>query len=361
MIGIIFSMRWINFLYLFLFFVIFSVDYYFHPNCETQTFWTQISKKSEPSFAIFGMAKGIVFQNVYQFLRSVRNHMNEDEVSVYLWSDDASLTNDLKDVYKQFGVHIVRFDLADEFRGSRRHQGYHPSSYRWILMQRFMLNLEKHSHYSHRERTKNGTDALERKEGWSNVPPYKSVMFVDVRDTIWQDNVFTKASALGVGLIAFSEQRPRTIRECGWNSKWVLACFGESGLEKVGDNVISCSGTVLGTWDDALAYAGLVGDLIEARPDCEQLGIDQGIHNYLLFNGDLAKVVSSLQILSNEEGFVVSVQSLPNIRRNRMGQVVNENGEVAAVVHQYDRNPELVRQFGREYTWLTDDQLIVLV
>ena len=184
-------------------------------------------------------------------------------------------------------------------------------------------------------------------------------MFVDVRDTVWQDNVFTKASALGDGLIAFSEQRPRTIRECGWNSKWVFACFGEIGLNKVGDNVISCSGTVLGTWDDALAYAGLVGDLIEARPDCEQLGIDQGIHNYLLFNGDLAKAVSSLQILSNEEGFVVSVQSLPNIRGNRMGQVVNENGEVAVVVHQYDRSPELVRQFGREYTWLTDDRLVV--
>lgn len=311
--------------------------------------------------AIFGMAKGIALQNAYQFVRSIRNHMSEESVDIFLWSDSASVTQELKKVYEDFGVHVVYFNLAEDFSGNARQQGYHPSSYRWILMRRHMLNLEKQSNYAHRgPRKKDGAlDAFERKQGGSAVPPYKSVMFVDVRDTVWQDDVFSKAAMLGEGLIAFSEQRPRTIRECGWNSKWVSACFGDEGLNKVGDNVISCSGTVLGTWDDALAYAGLVGDLIESRPDCEQNGIDQGIHNYYLFSGDLAKAVSKLRILSNEEGFVVSIQSMPAIRRDRMGRVLNENGEVVAAVHQYDRSQELVRQFAQEYTWLGEESTIL--
>ena len=311
--------------------------------------------------AIFGMAKGIALQNAYQFVRSIRNHMSEENVDIYLWSDAASVSQELKKVYEDFGVNVVYFNLEEDFRGNARQQAYHPSSYRWILMRRFMLNLEKQSNYAHRgARKKDGTfKAFEREQGVSNVPPYKSVMFVDVRDTVWQDDVFSKAVKLGEGLTAFSEQRPRTIRECGWNSKWVSACFGDEGLNKVGDNVISCSGTVLGTWDDALAYAGLLADLIESRPDCEQNGIDQGIHNYYLFSGDLENAVSKLRIMSNEEGFVVSVQSMPTIRRDRMGRVVNDNGEVVAAVHQYDRSQDLVRQFAKEYTWLETGEMLI--
>jgi hypothetical protein len=78
-----------------------------------------------------------------------------------------------------------------------------------------------------------------------------------------------------------------------------------------------------------------------------------------LFSGDLAKAVSKLRILSNEEGFVVSIQSMPAIRRDRMGRVLNENGEVVAAVHQYDRSQELVRQFAKEYTWLGSEELTI--
>ena len=310
--------------------------------------------------AIFGMAKGIALQNAYQFVRSIRNHMHKDSVDVYLWSDEESMSPELKLIYEEFGIQVVYFDLAKDFSGDARKQGYHPSSYRWILMRRFMLNLEKQTKYAHRgERKKNGElNEFEREEG-NSVPPYKSVMFVDVRDTVWQDDVFARGETVGDGLIAFLEQRPRTIRECGWNSKWVSACFGDVGLNKVGDNVISCSGTVLGTWDDVVSYATLVADLIESRPDCEQNGIDQGIHNYYLFSGDLENAVSKVHILSNEEGFVVSVQSMPTIKRDRMGRVINDNGEIVAAVHQYDRSQELVRQYVQEYSWLNNEQLLI--
>ena len=184
-------------------------------------------------------------------------------------------------------------------------------------------------------------------------------MFVDVRDTVWQADVFARArrAGRGEGVTVFMEQRPRTIAECGWNSKWVAACFGQAGLQAVGGNIISCSGTTLATWDDAVTYAQMVGDLVEARPDCEQNGIDQGIHNYILHSGRLAGEVNRVAQESNEEGFVATMQTMPSLQRDRLGRVLNSAGtEVVAAVHQVDRSPVLVAMFERMYPWLGEGE-----
>jgi hypothetical protein len=162
------------------------------------------------------------------------------------------------------------------------------------------------------------------------------------------------------GLTAFLEQRPRTISECGWNSKWVEACFGPAGLAEVGGKVISCSGTVMGSWDDAAAYLALVADQLERQPECEQNGIDQGVHNYFLHSGRVAAVASAVHVESNEEGFVATVQQMNEIRRDRLGRVLNAGGSgVAALVHQFDRSPLLVDQFKKEYTFLEEYELVL--
>jgi hypothetical protein len=59
--------------------------------------------------------------------------------------------------------------------------------------------------------------------------------------------------------------------------------------------------------------------------------------------------VSALHLLSNEEGPIATVQSMPYVRRDAAGRVVNEVGAVVAVVHQYDRSQALKRQYDGEY------------
>jgi hypothetical protein len=175
----------------------------------------------------------------------------------------------------------VLFDLDKAFpQADAPQRRYHPSSYRWILMRDFLMATERAAGYEHRPQSR-ARDAAGRLPsgggGGARAPPYEQVMFVDVRDTVWQADVFARArrAGRGEGVTVFMEQRPRTIAECGWNSKWVAACFGQAGLQAVGGNIISCSGTTLATWDDAVTYAQMIGDLIESRPDCEQNGIDQ--------------------------------------------------------------------------------------
>ena len=105
-----------------------------------------------------------------------------------------------------------------------------------------------------------------------------------------------------------------------------------------------------------LAYAVLVGDEIE-RNACERNGVDQGMHNFFLYGGALRAAVSSLHIVALEDGWVVSVQSMPKIHRDHVGRVLNDKGDVVAVVHQYDRSDQLKAQYAGEYVWLEDAQL----
>jgi len=315
--------------------------------------------------AILGMAQKIPLANAHQFVRSLRAAMPADRVDVFLWADAASLSPEHELVYAAHGVTVVLFDLERAFPGdsgaaARR---YHPSSFRWILMRDFLLEAERAAGYAHRAggAGARGADGRLPPGGGAAraAPPYEQVMFVDVRDTVWQADVFARArrDGRGEGVTVFMEQRPRTIAECGWNSKWVAACFGEEGLRAVGGGIISCSGTTLATWDDAVTYAQMVGDLIAARPDCEQNGIDQGIHNYILHSGRLAGEVSKVTQESNEEGFVATMQTMPVLLRDRLGRVLNSAGtEVVAAVHQVDRSPVLVAMYERMYPFLSGDE-----
>ena len=178
---------------------------------------------------VLGMAKGLDATGVYRFVRSLRTH--SPDARIVIFTDQASLDAStlLPWAYEAYGVALQRFDLAALPQAVR---AYHPSSYRWILMRDYLRAL----------------------------PPGErggAVFFTDVRDTVFQGDLFARLAE--PGLYVFQEQRPGTIAACGWNSGWVKDCFGAEGLAKVGHNVVSCSGTTAGSWEDALAYVELMG------------------------------------------------------------------------------------------------------
>jgi hypothetical protein len=84
-------------------------------------------------------------------------------------------------------------------------------------------------------------------------------------------------------------------------------------------------------------------------PHCERNGIDQGMHNYFVYGGALEAAVSKLHLVSNEEGFIATVQSMPVVHRDAAGRVLNAQGAPVAAVHQYDRSPALERQYAGEF------------
>lgn len=113
----------------------------------------------------------------------------------------------------------------------------------------------------------------------------------------------------------------------------------------------------MASWEDGLAYAQLMANEI-ATNKCERNGVDQGMHNYFLFSGRLAKAVSALIVAAAEDGPVASVQSFPTLHRDRAGRVLNELEAPYAVVHQYDRSQVLKDQYDRQFPWLGEHELV---
>jgi hypothetical protein len=195
-----------------------------------------------PRRLVLGMAKDIDAVGAYRFVRSLRDHVPDAEAVIF--TDEASLGKDalLRWVYGAFGVALEMFRVEDLPPAQR---GYHPSSYRWLLMRDYV-----------RRRAAAAVGGAQL---------FSHVFFSDVRDTVFQGDLFEalrEAPGGGSGFYAFQEQRPGTIAQCGWNSGWVKDCFGEEGLAKVGGNVVSCSGTSAASWEDAVAYVELMGALL---------------------------------------------------------------------------------------------------
>ena len=293
---------------------------------------------------VLGLAKGVDAPLLYRFVRSLRAVTNADAVDVviFLHEADAPAGSPLAWALEAYGAQVQRFDPAAF--AEPRHRAYHPSSYRWLLMRDWLRSPA------------------------AAAAGYEAVLFADVRDVIFAADPFAPMARVGAGagagalapaFYAFLEAKPRTIAECGWNAGWVRDCFGEAGLAAVGSQLISCSGTSLATWAAAQAYAALLADELAGNA-CERNGADQGVHNYFVYGGRLREALAAaddaptaaLTLVSNEDGWVGTVQSMHALTRDRAGRLLNERGQPYALVHQYDRSRVLVEQLEREMPWM---------
>lgn len=107
-----------------------------------------------------------------------------------------------------------------------------------------------------------------------------------------------------------------------------------------------------------------------------------GMHNVFVYRGD----VPDVKLISNEHGWIATAQSMKTVTRyapfpriqhnhvftvcvwfvcvcvfvpvyrNAWGQVLNSDGAVVAVVHQWDRSPELTRQYEGQYVNIPEER-----
>lgn len=124
-------------------------------------------------------------------------------------------------------------------------------------------------------------------------------------------------------------------------------------LQYVGPNTIICSGVSVGTIDVVSSYLSRINSILEGNtimpyittnkyPTCERNGVDQGIHNVLVYTNQ----IKNMKIWSQSNSPVLNLQSRS---ANVQGNIVkNLNNEIAAVVHQYDRYPDLQKQLFKE-------------
>ena len=171
---------------------------------------------------------------------------------------------------------------------------------------------------------------------------YKKIFLFDSRDIYFQADPF-KYNYKGE-INFFLEDKK--IKDCEFNSNWFLKAYGKEEFNKICNNVISCSGTTLGSQKGITEYLNLMIEnsnkykykkklkyFLTFRRDKGGRGVDQAYANYIAHNN----LIQNTCLYKNESGPIATVYHLKEIRFNEKSQLINKLNEPYAVVHQYDK------------------------
>ncbi len=171
---------------------------------------------------------------------------------------------------------------------------------------------------------------------------FENILLCDSRDIYFQSNPF-KFNYKGEINFFLEDQ---LIKDCPYNSNWILRTYGKNELNKISNNIILCSGTVLGQNKKILEYLSLITDNITKykykkklkyfltfRPDPEGRGCDQGHANFLVHNSK----INNVNLYPNSKGPIATVFYLKKITFDENSYLINELGKPYSIVHQYDK------------------------
>jgi hypothetical protein len=165
---------------------------------------------------------------------------------------------------------------------------------------------------------------------------FRNVLITDVKDVVFQRDPFDFVVGDRIHLAMENPDIP--VGSCPWTSQWILAGYPPEVLERLKDDELSCAGTTLAPVPRMMRYLELMLAEIVGMKDAYECA-DQAAHNLLLHERKLEPV----NRLRNFEGPVLTVGTEPRYELSDEGDLVNRDGSVIAVVHQYDRHPQLVR------------------
>ena len=170
------------------------------------------------------------------------------------------------------------------------------------------------------------------------VEPFERILISDVRDVVFQRDPFGFSWLDGINCTL--EDRRVSIGQCPHNAHWIRGHQGESALESVAEKTISCSGTTVGDHKGMMQYlTALTSRLIPYIEGERMAGYDQGVHNVMVHTD----VLENITLHDNHGPIITLGYTKGEPALDDEGFVLNEAGERAHIVHQYDRKPNLFK------------------
>jgi len=239
------------------------------------------------------------------------------------------------------GVCVVPFHFADEHDFQKRARWWplwrrlfstraSPSKKTWLAYRVFHLRYLRYLLYA---------DFLQKR-----AADFDRIMLVDGRDVFFQADPFAWDWTPGVHF--FLEDARQRIGSCRWHRQWLSYQFGQPFIEQNAEKIPSCSGTTFGDTAGIRRYLqAMIATTMQARDLAKISSGDQGIHNYVMIRNLLKDMV----VHENRRGPVLTmgVMSETDYKTDASGAVLNENGEVVPVLHQYDRIPSLKERLSK--------------
>lgn len=258
-----------------------------------------------PARAVFGYATGYGPAEIEPFVRSLRAHFDG---SIVLTVDDRP---DLRSMFDQYGVEAAPPPPHGVWRP-------HP------VVERFA--------------------AYDR--GLTSRPWITHALLADVRDVVFQDDPF---GDLPDRLQVYVESEDTSLSGHMFNMKHLRAVGGDSLADTIADKPCICAGTLLGPSADLvrLCRAILLLGAIPRSGVGASFGTDQAACNIAvhlgLVDADIRENYGRVATIGTSDG--------DKLRVREDGVIVNHDGTVSAVVHQYDRHPHLadamIEKWGR--------------
>ena len=180
-----------------------------------------------------------------------------------------------------------------------------------------------------------------------NKDKYNLVFTTDLRDSFFQKDIFkyydSKKPFLGLAL------EDGTLSE-EVNQGWIRRTYNDEIYESMKNERIICVGTVWGTPDKFFEFSKIMWERLSSEWSLRVNAIEQAVGNYLIYHDKMFNdcIVKS----DNKDGPVMTI-ALTNrndINFDLNNNILNKKGEIAAVIHQYDRKKDILEFVTKKYS-----------
>jgi hypothetical protein len=171
---------------------------------------------------------------------------------------------------------------------------------------------------------------------------YGNIMITDVRDVIFQKDPFN--FKISGNLCCTLEAEGWSLEDSDFNGNEIKIAFGQKEFEKIKKNLISNCGVTIGPFTKIIEYLEKMISLILAGDG--SVIMDQGTHNYIVWN----KMIDNIVCYKNNAGPVLTLGYEKKVFKNKDGMIIDNNGNVINIIHQYDRHYMVAKDY---YDWPT--------
>jgi hypothetical protein len=170
---------------------------------------------------------------------------------------------------------------------------------------------------------------------------FKNVLITDVKDVVFQKDPFDFTIEEKIYVAVENVSVP--IFENHYTAMWIRRGYDECVLSMVGQNEVICAGTTLAPLQLMLKFLKrLIEEFFNVK-DAYKCA-DQAMLNVLIHTNQI-----EVFRCYNFYGPFLTLDTQADYRLNNENDLVNRNGDVINIVHQYDRYPQLLRIFVRQH------------
>ena len=178
----------------------------------------------------------------------------------------------------------------------------------------------------------------------NNMDKYNLVFTADIRDTFFQQDVFKFYDSIKPFLGVALEE---TTLDNEINRKWMVKAFGEEIYKSMINERIICGGTIGGTPDKFYEFCKLMWDSLKTESSIKIELVDQAMANYLIYHEK--KFNDCLIKSDSKNGTIMTIGNGRKFKFDLEDNLLNFKGEIASVIHQYDRHPSILKKVMNKY------------